>query len=144
MDKSWMLCAAAAALAACGQSSDEAANRTAANAAAAVKKPKPAYCFFKDAETKAWAASRDKAGNVVIEGKAYRSDPRYKAVLGPAKVSGTSAELSPSIAVNDTGFASPDNWWEVSATIPDSVAVEAVTVRCGARAVAELKLMPKT
>lgn len=140
MGKSWMLCAAAAALAACGQSGDDAANRAAAKAAAAAKKPKPAYCFFKDAETKAWTSSRDKAGNVVIKGKAYRSDPRYKAVLGPAKVSGTSAELSPTIAVNDTGFASPDNWWEVSAIIPNSAAVERVTVRCGAKAVAELKL----
>ena len=62
------------------------ANNAAANSAA-TEKPKPAYCFFKDLETKAWKAKADKDGNVVVSGKAYREDPRYKALLSPATVS---------------------------------------------------------
>jgi hypothetical protein len=142
MRKSIYLLAAAGSLAACGQPAENgAANAGSANAAAA-KKPKPAYCFFKDAETKGWAASRDKSGNVVVKGKGYRSDPRYKVVLGEATVTGTTAELSPSIAVNDTGFATPDNWWDVSSTIPNSAGVQKVSVRCGAKTLAELDVPP--
>ena len=37
-------------------------------------------------ETKGWAASRGKDGNIVVKGKAYREDPRYKAVLGEPAV----------------------------------------------------------
>lgn len=127
-----------AVLAACGQSaSDDSVNNAAANAAA-VEKPKPAYCFFKPEEMKEWKAKVDKDGNVVVTGKAYRSDPRYKALLSPATVSGTSAEVAPTITVNDTGFAAPDNWWDVSETIPGSQAVASVTVKCGADTVATL------
>ena len=54
----------------------------------AAQKPRPAYCFFKDGETKGWKARVDKDGNVVVSGKAYRQDSRYKAELDPA----TSAE----------------------------------------------------
>jgi hypothetical protein len=138
-----IIVAGAAALAGCGQSGDDAANEAAANPAAA-KKPRPAYCFFKDAETKDWAASRDKDGNIVVKGKAYRSDSRYKALLNPPIVTGTSAEITPTVAQNDTAYGAPDNWWDVSATVPNSTAVETVTVRCGARALAELKVPPKT
>ena len=138
MRKSMTLLAAAAGLAACGPSShDAAANNAAANAAGA-KTAKPAYCFFKEPETKDWVAKVDKDGNVVVSGKAYRSDPRYKALLSPATVSGTTAEVAPTITVNDTGFAAPENWWDVTQTIPNSQAVATVVVKCGERAVASL------
>ena len=130
------LFSAAALLGACGQSNES------NEAAAAPPKPKkkPAYCFFKDPETKGWAASRDKDGNIVVKGKAYRSDSRYRAVLQNPPVTRTSAEISPTIIVNDTGFGAEDNWWDVKSTIPNSAAVETVTVRCGAKALAELKV----
>ncbi|HVM23230.1 MAG TPA: hypothetical protein VM308_08040 [Sphingomicrobium sp.] len=141
MRKSYVLIGAASvSLAGCGGSGDDPANQAAANAAAAEKKPKPAYCFFKEPDTKDWSASRDKQGNIVVKGKAYRQDSRYKAVLQPAVVSGNSAEISPTIVQNDTGFGAPDNWWDMTATIPDSASVEQVTVTCGARALAELSV----
>jgi hypothetical protein len=141
--KSNILFCAAAGLAACSQSPDNsAANDVVGNTAAAAT-PKPAYCFFKDSETKGWKAALDKNGNVVVSGKAYREDPRYKAVLSPATVSGTTAEVAPTIGQNDTGFASPDNWWAVTQTIPNSQAVETVTVKCGAKTLASLKVPRK-
>jgi hypothetical protein len=139
MQRLMIVAGAAALLGACGQSGDN-ANQ------AAVSPPKPkkkvAYCFFKDPETKGWAASRDKNGNIVVKGKAYRSDSRYQAVLQNPVVTGTSAEISPTIIQNETGYAALDNWWDVKATIPNSAAVETVTVRCGAKALAELKVPP--
>ena len=126
------------ALSACGRSSDDNAARNSATNAAAAEKPRPAYCFFKDDETKGWAARLDKDGNVVVSGKAYREDARYKAVLSPATVSGTSAEVAPTITTNDTGFAAPDNWWDVVQTIPNSQAVTTVNVICGDKTVASL------
>ena len=143
MRKSTILLTAAAALGACGQSGDNAAATNNAANAAAAEKPKPAYCFFKDSETKAWAAKRGKDGNIVVTGKAYREDSRYKALLGPAKVSGTTAEIAPTITVNDTAYGAPDNWWDVKATIPNSSAVDTVDVTCGAKTVAELKVPAK-
>ena len=139
MKKSIML-ASAVLLAGCGGAADNAAENNVATNAAAAEKLRPAYCFFKDAETKAWAASRDKSGNVVVTGTAFRSDPRYKAVLGEAKISGNSAEIMPSITINDTGFAAPENWWDVRAVIPDSQAVETVAVTCGAKTLATLSV----
>lgn len=133
----------AAVLAGCGQSTENAAaNNGAANSAAA-EKPKPAYCFFKDSETKGWAAKRGKDGNIVVTGKVYREDSRYKALLNPATVTATKAEIAPTITVNDTGYGAPDNWWDVKATIPDSTAVDTVDVTCGAKTLAELKVPPK-
>lgn len=128
---------AVAGLTACGQpaAEKEAANEAAANTAAPER---PAYCFFKDNETKGWAAKADKSGNVVVTGKAYRSDARYQVVLQPAKVEGTTAEISPTIQQNQTGFAAPDNWWDVTQTIPDSGAVTDVLVTCGGKTIAEL------
>ena len=136
-------------LTACGSGDDNSANLGAnnaavANAAAPVAKPakkRPAYCFFKDAETSNWSASRDRQGNVVVKGRAYRSDPRYKAELAPAEVAGTTATISPTISQNE-GYASPGNWWDVSATIPNSRAVHTVKVECGAKTIAELGLEP--
>jgi len=124
----------------CGQSEDQPANQVAKPAVTR----KAAYCFFKEPDTKGWAASRGRDGNIVVKGKAYREDARYKALLGPAAVTGTTAEISPTVTTNDTGFAAPDNWWEISATIPNSAAVDTVTVSCGARTLAQLKVPAKT
>ena len=142
MHKFVILLGAAAGLAACGQSSDEAAADNAA-ANAAVEKPRPAYCFFKDEETKGWAVKADKDGNVVVSGKAYREDARYKALLSPATVSAATAEVSPTITANDTGFAAPDNWWDVTQTIPNSQAVTTVNITCGGKTVATLEVPPR-
>jgi len=142
MHRFTILSGAAAMLVGCGQAGDT----SSANEAAANKvqpKKKPAYCFFKDSETKAWAASRDKDGNIVVKGKVYRSDPRYKALLNPPTVSGTSAEIAPTIAQNDTGYGAPENWWDVTATIAGSAGVDTVKVSCGAKTLAEIKVPPK-
>jgi len=140
--RKFLLIFGAAALAACGQSGDNAGSNEAAAKPAPPKK-KPSYCFFKDAETKGWAASRDKDGNIVVKGKAYRSDPRYQALLGPPTVTGTTAEVSPTIQQNATGYAAPDNWWDVAATIPNSAAIDSVKVSCGAKTLADLKVAQK-
>ena len=136
------LAAGAALLASCGQSGDEAANQAAANAAQ--PKKKPAHCFFKDNETKGWKASRGKDGNITVKGKAYRSDSRYQALLGPPEVSGTVASIAPTITQNMTGYGAEDNWWDVSATIPNSAAVDTVTVTCGAKTLATLTVQTKS
>ncbi|MGN6849093.1 MAG: hypothetical protein ACTHJK_06420 [Sphingomicrobium sp.] len=143
MRKTQYLLGAAAALAACGQSSNNSAANNALANTAAVEKPKPAYCFFKDSETKGWAAKRGKDGNITVTGKAYREDSRYKALLGPPTVSGTTAEIAPTITVNDTGYGAVDNWWDVRATIPGSAAVDTVDVKCGDKTLAELKVKTK-
>ena len=62
---------------------------------AAAEKPRPAYCFFTDDHTKSWKVSTDKSGNVVVSAKGYAEDPRYKAILSPATVSGATAEIAP-------------------------------------------------
>ena len=131
------------ALAGCGPSGENAtANNSSANSAAA-EKPKPAYCFFKDSETKGWAASRGKDGNIIVKGKAYREDSRYRAVLGEPEVTGTTAEIAPTIVQNDTGYSAPDNWWDMTATIPKSASIDTVDVKCGGSTLAELKVAPK-
>lgn len=137
-----LLLASGGALAACG-SHNSADNNVSNAAAAAAEKPKPAYCFFKDSDTKGWKASADKDGNVVVTGKAYDEDRRYKAVLGPATVNGTAAQIAPTIAPNDTGFGAADNWWDVKATIPNSQAVTSVSVTCGEKTVATLEVPRK-
>jgi hypothetical protein len=135
-----MILVAATALSACGQSPDGGeAQKSTANETAAVAKPAP-YCFFKDAETKGWKAKVDKSGNVTVSGQAYREDARYKAMLAPATVSGSDAEVAPTIGPNDTGFAAPGDWWPVSETIPDSHAVTKVTVKCGDETIATLSV----
>jgi len=69
MRQSFILLGTLLGVASCNQAADSpAANAT--NTAAA-EKAKPKYCFFKDSETKAWSASRDKDGNV-IDGSAER------------------------------------------------------------------------
>ena len=130
----------ALALAACGQPADQPAADVAATKATEPKRP--AYCFFKDGETEKWSAARDSTGNVVVKGRAFRSDPRYKAELAPAVVSGNAATVSPTI-VQNSGYASPDNWWDVAATIPDSAGITKITVACGKTTLAEFSLPPK-
>ena len=143
MRKLTILIGAAAALAGCGKASDNgAATNAAANNAAPPPKP-AAYCFFKDSETKDWKATADKDGNIVVSGKVYREDSRYKAILSPATVSGTTADIAPTIAQNDTGFAAPGNWWDVSQTVPNSQAVDTVKVRCGDETIASLSVPRK-
>ena len=132
----FIACGAALALAACSQSADDAAT----NAAAAPKKEKTPYCFFKDQESKGWAATRGRDGNITVKGRLFRSDPRYKAVLGEPRINGTRGEFWPSITINDTGFAAPENWWELSAVIPNSSAIDTVDVRCGKKTFAEFKV----
>lgn len=143
MKKSIISVGLLAVLGACGQSTETGtANQAAANQVQ--PKKKPAYCFFKEPETKAWAATRGKDGNITVKGKVFRSDSRYKAVLQPPVVTGTSAEISPSIVLNDTGYGAPGNWWDVSAILPNSAAIDTVDVTCGARKLAEFKLPPKS
>ena len=140
--RSIILLGAAAALAGCGHGSENAAsNNAVANLAAA--QPKAAYCFFKDPETKDWKAKVDKDGNVVVSGKALAEDARYKAVMAPASISGTSATVAPTITTNDTGFAAPGNWWALSETIPNSQALSIVTVKCGDETLASLSVPRK-
>ena len=107
MRNSWILVLGGTlGLAACGQQAEEPTANVQTNAAGPKR---PSYCFFKDAETEKWSASRDAQGNVVVKGRAFRSDPRYKAEFGPAEVSGDAATISPTI-VENRGYASPDNW----------------------------------
>jgi hypothetical protein len=138
MRRSIILLGAVAGLAACRQSSEDAA----ANVAAPEPK-RAAYCFFKDPDTKEWKAKVDKDGNVIVTGKALAEDARYKAVMAPATVSGKSAEIAPTITTNDTGFAAPGNWWNLSATIPNSQALATVTIKCGDETLASLTVPRK-
>ncbi len=132
----------AAVLAGCGQSNDRTVSNQ-ASANAAPKKERPPYCFFKDSETKAWAASRDTQGNIVVKGKAYREDSRYQAQIGKMDVNGTTATVWPTIAPNMTGYGARDNWWDVKATVPNSSGVDTVSVRCGEKTLADLKVAPR-
>jgi hypothetical protein len=141
MRKVMVVAVVAGGLAACGQSTDDGANQTAATAAP-VRKKIP-YCFFKNEEMKGWSAKRGKDGNIVVKGKVYREDSRYQAILAPAVVSGAHAEVSPDLQQNGTGFGAPDNWWDVSQTISNSAAVDTVDVTCGGKVIADFKIKPK-
>ena len=118
-------------LAGCSPAAEEQANQPAAQ----TPKEKPPHCFFKDSETKDWAV-KVTGDTAVVTGRAFRSDARYKAVLLEPKVVGPVAEVRPSIAVNDTGFASEDNWWDLKSEVPEGV--ETVEVRCGSKLIASL------
>jgi hypothetical protein len=138
--RQWILLLGAASLSACGQGGgNEAANQ----AAPAPKKEKPKYCFFKDADSKDWSASRGADGNIVLKGKLYRSDGRYMAVLGEPKINGSTVEYWPSVSNNTTGASMADGWWEVTATVPNSGAIDTVEVKCGQKTFAELKVPPR-
>jgi hypothetical protein len=97
---------------------------------------KPPHCFFKDSETKGWKLA-GKGDTLIVTGRAYRSDPRYKTVLLDPVVTGRLAVLRPSIAVNDTGFATIDNWWDLEAKLPRG-SIDRVEIRCGKNLVATL------
>jgi len=114
----------------------------AANEAAAANPKHAGYCFFKDADTKGWSAKRDASGNVKIKGKAHLDDSRYRGDLGPPEIAGTAATLSLTMGENRS-YAAPDNWWDVTATIPNSAAITSVTVDCGAKTLADLKVPAK-
>jgi hypothetical protein len=138
-----LLSAAVATLAACGQSAQNSSNNSGTTNQSTAAKSRPAYCFFKDSETKDWKGKRDKEGNAVITGKVYREDSRYKAVLGPPTVNGTTAEVAPTLTVNDTGYAASGDWWDVTATIPNSQAIDILTVKCGEKTLATIRLPRK-
>jgi len=142
MRKSIFLLGAAAGLAACGQSANDSSSNATTNTAAA-ENPRPAYCFFTDDHIKGWKVSTDKSGNVIVTGKGYADDTRYKAIFGPPTVTGSTAEIAPTLAQNDTGYASRDNWWEMKATIPGSGAVTSVSVKCGDQTRATLEVPRK-
>ena len=138
--RQWILLLGAASLSACGQGGgNEAANQ----AASAPKKEKPKYCFFKDADSKDWSASRGADGNIALKGKLYRSDGRYMAVLGEPTINGSTVEYWPSVSNNTTGASMADGWWEVTATVPNSGAIDTVEVKCGQKTFAELKVPPR-
>ena len=140
MMRRFVIAFAACAVAACGSSVADGNNASDTTGNSLAAKPKrPAYCFFKHDETKAWNASRDAQGNVEVRGKANMNDARYRPELGTAEIAGTSATIAPTISQN-SGYASPDNWWDVTSTIPDSAAVTSVKVACGAKTLAELAI----
>ena len=139
MRKSALLLTGSLLLAACNQGAPQ---DNAANTAAPAKPKVHHYCFFKKDAQKGWSAARDAKGDVTVKGKAHVDDVRYKADLGQPEVSGTSAKLWLSTTTN-TSYAAPDNWWDVSFTIPDSAAITSVTVNCDAeRVFAELQVKP--
>ena len=135
-----LFAAASVALAACGQSHDDSNTRATANVA---QPKKSAFCFFKDEEMKGWAASRGKDGNVTVKGKAHVKDSRYSAVLGAPTVTGSTAELSPTLNQN-ASYAAPEDWWDLNTTIPNSAGITAVNVTCGGKTVAQLSVAPKS
>lgn len=134
----------AAGLTACGQSAgDNGAANAAANATANASAPKrPTYCFFKDAATRGWATSRDASGNVAVKGQVKVDDKRYRGDLSQSEVAGDAATVWLTMAPN-TGYADEDNWWDLATTVPGSGAVASVTVLCGKKEVAKLKLRRK-
>lgn len=140
MHKILIVMGLAGALGACGQSSENRAGNEASAKAAAPRKERPPYCFFKDSETKAWAASRGKDGNITVRGKVYREDSRYQAQIGKMDVAGTTATVWPTIAPNMSGYGAPENWWDVKSVIPNSAGVDSVSVHCGDKTIADLKV----
>jgi hypothetical protein len=138
-----LLTGAVAVLAGCNQSGETNANQaaTSANSAASTVKH-PTYCFFKDADTKGWSTSRDSQGSVTVTGKAHVDDSRYAAQLGQSEIAGSSANVWLTMGPNSGAYGAPDNWWDVTASIAGSAAVETVKVMCGKKTVAELKVPP--
>jgi len=107
------------------------------NAAAAPKRP--TYCFFKDAATRGWAGAPDASGNVAVKGQVKVDDRRYRGELSQSEVTGNTASVWLTMAPN-TGYADEDNWWDVTITVPASSAAANVTVLCGTKEVAKLKV----
>ena len=128
------------ALAACNSSSENAASNQASANMAEAQEPKGPHCFFKDADMKGWAATREKDGNIAVTGKAYREDPRYKAAIGKLATGPAKVIVWPTIGQNDTGYGAPDNWWDLKVVVPNSAALDTVDVKCGDKLVTELKV----
>lgn len=129
-------------LAGCNRSSGNVSgNEAAANTAQPEKKP--AYCFFKDDELKGWKASRDQDGNITVKGKAHVKDPRYKATVGQVAVGPKKIIIFPTITTN-TGYAQPDDWWDLSETVPNTASLNEAAVECGDKTVADLQVPPKS
>lgn len=142
--KAMWIAAAAATVTACGQSGGANSSVNASTKSAAAEAPKhPTYCFFKDAATKGWAASADKDGNVTVKGKAKLDDGRYSGALIQGEAQGDNASIWLTMNPNTTGYSMADSWWDVSATIPNSAAAKSVTVFCGTKTVATLKVPRK-
>lgn len=119
-------------LAGCGGEKESPDNRVEAQP----KKEKPPHCFFKEAELDSFKLAQD-GNELVVTGRAYRSDGRYKAFLQDPKVEDGTAILYPTIGVNDTGFSAPENWWDIEKRLPAN-GIRAVEVRCGARLVKKM------
>lgn len=132
-----LLAGAVVVLAGCNQRGETNAANEAANATA-TEPQHPTYCFFKDADTSGWSASRDPQGNVSVKGKAHIDDNRYMATLGQPEVKGASASLWLTMGPNTGATGAPDNMWDVSASVPNSGAVTSVAVMCGSKTVAQL------
>ena len=132
----------AALVAGCNQSGDtNAAGAANASANSTASTPKhPSYCFFKDSDTKSWSAARDGQGNVTVKGKAHIEDTRYAAQVAPPEVSGSSATLWLTMGPNSGPYGAADNWWDVAATVPNSAGVDSVTIMCGTKTVAQVKV----
>ncbi|MBV9527309.1 hypothetical protein [Sphingomonas sp.] len=140
MRKVTMLVCGTLLLGACNQGGDPDTKTTQSEAPATPKVNH--YCFYKKDAQIGWTASRDAQGNVVVKGKAHVDDVRYKADLGQPDISGSSAKLWLSTTTN-TSYAAPGNWWDVSFTIPNSSAIDHVTVNCDAeRQFADLTVKP--
>jgi hypothetical protein len=134
-----LLAGTVAALAGCNQAAENTTANVATNAVASAPKH-PTYCFFQDSDTKGWSASRDAAGNVTVKGKALLEDTRYMAALGQPEISGTKASLWLTMGSNTDAYGAPGNWWDATATIPGSSGVDVVTIMCGTKTVAQLKV----
>lgn len=137
-----VLVSTVALLSACGQQADESSSNIAvANSAAPAKKH--AYCFFKDDEMKGWKVSRDRHGDISVDGQAHVKDPRYKASFGNVEVGPKTVIVVPTITQNDTGYATADNWWHVGIVAPNSASLNEARVQCGDKIVADLQVPPK-
>ncbi len=92
-------------------------------------------------------AGRRRAARTAIsssKARSYRSDSRYKAVLNPPVVTGTSAEIAPTITINDTGLRRARQLVGRTATIPNSAAGRRPSTSAAAREeLAEFNLRPK-
>ena len=137
-----LVAGAVVALGGCGEGGEKATDNASTNAAAVAKPKHPTYCFFADADRKGWSAARGKSGDVTVKGKGRLEDRRYMAQLEQPEVAGTAVSLWLTMVPNTNATGALENWWDVTATIPNSGAVETVKVMCGTKTVAELKAPP--
>ena len=138
MRRSIILLPALGVLAACNQAADQPAANATGNAAAPAKKP--GFCFFKPEEMKGWKASADAKGNITVTGKAHVKDSRYVAQLGEPEIEGSKASIAVTIAQNSGTYGAVEDWWDLKASIPANPAIQAVSVTCGPKSIAELAL----